>query len=401
MNRLKNNDYIILIIVIILFFISDAFNCIIGFRMNGDSYAKFSIYFRALFQAFLFVWIIFNKIDKKEFNAILIPSMFLISASIFSYLILLTNIDNGSFSTYLPLLNKTFFFFFSFIFVSNTFDTINRNQQKNISRIYNIVICINGFSALLGFLFDIPLFKTYRNERFGYTGFIPATNEASLFWLIALFYSFYTYRKTKTIYPLIASIIGNLLLGTKASWLVLIIGISWFIYHFYPKKGRKLVVSLSVLLIFLSVIYSKKISDYINSLEIFSFFIYRLDKSDAFSVFLSGRDEFFYRFIDTLSEWSFTNYLFGGISMKNGDYVITEMDILDIIMFLGFLGSIIYLLIYKHIFSKINKDYKYIFSIMFFSMAFISGHVFWSALNAIYLCLFICSVKSSDNLKLL
>lgn len=397
MNRFKNNDYIILILVIILFFISDAVNCIIEFKMDGDSYAKFSIYFRALFQGFLFAWLIFNKINKKEFNAVLMPSIFLIFASIFSYLILLTNIDNGSFSIYLPLLNKTFFFFFSFIFVSHTFDTINRDQKRKISKIFNIVICINGICAFLGFLFDIPLFRTYKNERFGYTGFIPATNEASLFWLIALFYSLSTYRKTKNIYPLIASITGSLLLGTKASWLILIIGISWFIYHFYPQKGRKIIVSLSVLLIFLSVINYEKISDYIQSLEIFSFFIYRLDKSDAFSVFLSGRDEFFYRFIDTLSDWSFTNYLFGGISMKNGDYVTTEMDILDIIMFLGFLGSIIYLLIYKHIFSKINRDYKFIFSIMFFSMAFISGHVFWSALNAIYLCLFICSLELSND----
>ncbi|WP_236263818.1 hypothetical protein [Dysgonomonas sp. Marseille-P4677] len=267
---------------------------------------------------------------------------------------------------------------------------MNLIQRKYIFKAYELIIYINSFCAILGFIANVPLFKAYSTVRFGYIGFIPAQNEASLFWLIALFYSFYIYKEEKKKLPLVFSVIACLLLGTKAAWICVLVSVPWFFYKLYPNTGKKIVAFLLLATMVFVCVYYEKISEYLKSVEMFSYFVWRLDKMDAVSIFLSGRDGFIYRFIETLDSWSWPNYLFGGVLTEGNSHITTEMDLLDLIMIFGFVGAVIFLLIYKQIFSQIHRSYKTMFSVLFFSMAFIGGHVLWSALNAVYLCLFIC-----------
>lgn len=390
--------FIILFSTILVFAFADAVNSVLMFHNDGTGYPKFSIYFRGLFEIFILSWLFFyyRKISVKD-SQILILCCFLLIGSIFSYWVLLLTSVDGNFSVFFSLINKTMFFFISFLFVHKSFEKMNLTQTKYIFNAYELIIYINSFCAILGLIFNISIFKTYGTNRFGYIGFIPAQNEASLFWLIALFYSLFVYKEEYRKLPLLFSVIGSLLLGTKAGWVCVLVSIPWFFYKFYPKTGKKIIILLMSVMVLIVFVYIEKISEYLKSLEMFSYFVWRLDKMDAASIFLSGRDEFIYRFTHTLSLWSFPNYLFGGILTEGNNHITTEMDILDIIMIFGFVGSIIFLMIYKQIFSQIHKSYKIIFSVLFFSMAFIGGHVLWSALNALYLCLFVCKTMKLNN----
>lgn len=393
----KKNYFTIIFVVILVFAFADAVNTILMSNASETDYPKFSIYFRGLFEIFIIIWLLFyRKFTIKE--GLLLSLCFILSFScIFAYWILSISTKDANFSAFFSLLNKTMFFFLCFIFINRALKKINLVQIKYVFKAYEFIIYINGICAILGLVFNLSLFKTYSTDRFGYIGFIPATNEASLFWLIALFYSFFIYKEEQKKLPLLFSIIACFLLGTKAAWIYVLISIIWFSYKFYPKMGKKIVVFSILGLGAFICIYYEKISEYLKTLEIFSYFVWRLDKTDTVSILLSGRDEFIHRFFNTLSYWSLPNYLFGGILMEGKNPIITEMDLFDIIMIFGFVGAMIFLFIYKLIFSQIHKSYRVMFSFLFFTMAFISGHVLWSALNAVYLCLFICKTKILNN----
>lgn len=397
MSIFKNFYFTVLFLVVIAFAFADTVNCILmPHDTEGISYPKFSIYFRGLLEIFILIWMFFQrKIVGKDLQ-IITCCCFLVICSIAAYLFLLSN-GAGNFMVFFSLLNKAIFFFICFVFVHNAFEKINLIQRKYVFKIYELIIYINSFCAILGLIFNISLFRTYVSDRFGYIGFIPATNEASLFWLIALFYSLYVYKEEKKKIPLVFSIIACLLLGTKAGWICVLIAVPWFFYKLYPKEGKKIVIFLILTITIFVFVYYEKISDYLKSLEMFSYFVWRLDRMDAISIFLSGRDGLIIRFFNNLSFWSLPNYLFGGILTEGNNHIITEMDILDIIMIFGFVGATIFLLVYMKIFSNIQKPYRVMFSFLFFSMAFISGHVLWSALNALYLCLFVCKTMKLNN----
>jgi hypothetical protein len=392
-HKYKNLYFIALSITIIVFAFADTVNSFLMPRGGGDEYPKFSIYFRMFFEVCVVCWLIFyGKLHKNNLQIVaMLLSLFLMY--FFGYCIFSNNTGGISPYEFIYTFNKYVFVFVCFLFVYSSMRRISFSHRKTVFKIYELVIYAYCFCAVvLGFVLKIPQFFTYGEigKRFGFIGIIPAQNEASLFIIVALFYGCFVYKQEKRLLPLMAAFISGILLGTKAAFMASLIIPAWFMLKFYPRIGRAVVITVLVCVAIIATIYSSLIVEYLYSLEVLSHFIYRLDKGvDILSVFLSDRDTFLEdRFFWNLSLYGNINFLFGG-----GKLTLIEMDFFDAFLDFGLLGSVIYLMVYFIMFGNIRKEYKFFFSFLFFSAAALGGHIFWSAVNSIYISLFICKSK--------
>lgn len=129
---------------------------------------------------------------------------------------------------------------------------------------------------------------------------------------------------------------------------------------------------------------------------IFDFFngIY---KTDGFLYSLSSmRTELVSaRVIPTIYNWRWYNYLIGGYFLK---LPIAEMDLIDLFVFYGAIGFILYfILMFKTIFSFNKSNYlAWFFVIMYVVIGGMAGHFFTSGTNAVYLAV-LCSFLQKDK----
>jgi len=386
--------FFILACALIVFAFGDVANTIVyrsSRQFEEVEYGKISIFFRAFFEIFV-IFCLFNgqKIDIY-FKKLFLLLITLVSTSILGFLFLQINPLSAPFGTFIVNLNKSLFLFICFCFIFTIFEKLRDIQKRNIFKIYELIIYVNGFCAILGLIFDIPMFYTYaQRHRFGFSGFLPAQNEASLFWLIALFYGYIVLNEEKRKLPLIIAIAGSVLLGTKAALISVIVSLIWFGWKFY-RKAFKIFLFAGIFIVpcLVSIFFKDNLEDMLNSYEYFQHYIYNIDRgTDALTILLSGRNTFMDTFFMQIDNWNFGNYLFGG-------YLQTiEMDIFDSLLFFGIIGLILYFICFGFVFRNINSNYRMIFVSLYFSMAALGGHVFWSAVNTFYIILFILRTSS-------
>ena len=95
-------------------------------------------------------------------------------------------------------------------------------------------------------------------------------------------------------------------------------------------------------------------------------------------------------------KWHWYNYLFGGVNPANS---LVEMDIVDLFLYGGIIGSLIYYaLLFKTIFAFSRNNYLGWFLVsQYFLIGGLAGHVFVSGINAIYLVITSYYLQMSDG----
>ena len=202
-------------------------------------------------------------------------------------------------------------------------------------------------------MFDIDLFSSYWDFgqqqiiRYGYKGLIPAQNEASGFFIIALFYfANATSTGHKNALPKFILVwIAMVLTGTKACLVAFPILLLYILYWLKRRKNAALpMLGITIIAVFCSLYYIDFIMDEIAiSIGYFTQSLAR-NKSNMITVISSGRN---FAVMKTLSyifkNLRFSNVLFGGHDTM---YVTAEVDPVDILLKFGVILGIAFYLWY-------------------------------------------------------
>ncbi len=285
--------------------------------------------------------------------------------------------------------NSLFKYLFPIILFLPAKDIIDcKKGTEKIWKVYKWVLIINSIFIIVGLIFSIEFFRTYKGPwRFGYNGLIFAQNESSYIFIFAittLYYRrFYKNIKEKLFWLILAS---SFLVGTKAVYLYLVL---LLIFHFLQRVSFKkfistvLLLGISGYLVFFSLI--NKII--LNAWEVFN---YSYQKFGLLAAILSGRNFFIQQKLIPLvsTKWSFINFIIGGHDMKT--YYI-EMGLIDLFLFFGLLGGLLYLYIFFKMLNFVQFEYKFklFFTLSLLGIIALSGHFFESGIATIHFIFFI------------
>ncbi len=279
------------------------------------------------------------------------------------------------------------FIFFLSIFM---FDIIRSPDDASfVWKKYKMIIFINSLLVILGALLKIKLFKTYQGPwRFGYDGLIAAQNEASYFFILALsllYYRYFYLNEKNILFWLVY--IASFLVGTKA---VLLYAILLTAFHIVSKVSiKKLLIYVGIGGIVIYVVFYRLINKFI--MNAWLNFMYFYHKHGFWFAITSGRNIFFKKkLLPLVSEWGVLNWLFGGHDIVK-HYI--EMGFIDLFLFFGLLGFLLYLYLFLRITDKIRFTLKFkaFFVLALLGVVFISGHFFESAIAGINFIMFIIS----------
>jgi hypothetical protein len=292
------------------------------------------------------------------------------------------------------LLNKYLYVFIVFGGIYKVVE--NWKDYRGLIKIYENVVVINSMLIFAGALFSVKLFLSYyaQDYRYGYDGLIPSVNEATLYYFIAISYFYYKHfiRKEKS-WKIYVVIIASLLIGTKTIYLFLFL---LLIYHLITNLSlAKKIIYISVALIIIPLLIVPVILDPRFSF-LYASFAYFYDKEGFWFMITSGRSYYIQdKFVENLSHWNIINYFFGGTNQLK---FMIEMDFFDLFLFLGVLGSIVLFYLYYSTILKNNNKIKFLsfFSFCYFLLAFLSGHMFASATNALNLVMVVIFIEWSN-----
>lgn len=293
------------------------------------------------------------------------------------------------------LLLLKFFLFFLFFQSFRSLYKLEPNRLKNFFLLADTLILIYVLSIILGSLFQIDYLRYYDNGRWGVKGIIISGNEASAFLLVSLAWFLIKEKSMTNKLGTLAVVFALVLSGTKAS----IVGMFILLFGSLWASGGIRFLYKALLLFILSVAISTltyRINENIqiavnNTLAYFEYQYYNHANMSIISLALSGRDiklDRVYELIFNYAPWSL---LIGGYPVAG--YTV-EMDIFDLIALMGFLGAAIYLyywcLCWKNVCKQQDiylKKFKFVFLFTFISLAFLGGHMFYSAVAAPLLAL--------------
>lgn len=396
--RSQTAKSLILSSAIVLFFLADSVNAY--WRNDLDGHPKFSIFFRAIFEGGALIWMVFHQKHREISQKYLILILTLASCFIIGFGSFQIAFPQARLISSISYFNKYIFVFIVFVFARCTLIESSASQRTVIYRVYEWIVACNSISVISGAILSIQWLRSYpTSDRFGYRGLIPAVNEASLFWFIAVFYGITVYKEEKRLFPLIISLPACFLVGSKAA----LIFPSAILFVFIFRSRRTLIVKSVPLFALIAFILAWKnydsITQWISELSILAYFVYRAEAgAGVITLLLSGRDALINNAILNISHWGWINWLFGGQDVET---YLVEMDILDVPLFFGVVGGVLYGLGYYLILRDIKTQYRNVFIIPFVAMACLGGHVLASAVNTLYLCLFVIRVsKDTPNTRL-
>jgi hypothetical protein len=382
-----------------VFFICDAIDAYIFYVTH--QFARLSIIPRTVFEFSILCFFVLEKRTNKRAGILLVCILILINVFFLGFGSFVSRNTNANILQNIILLNKMFFFFICVSFLQYLKDTKTEFDLKMVFRTYETLILINGTAMIAGLIFNIHFLSSYgalingshEASRFGYKGFIEAINEATVFWVIALFYGLYLYKIERRKMHFLISIFCCIILGSKGGLFFCLFIL--FLFYFLQHKRTGLVLFLS--LIAISPFLFKMLLHFYETLPIFGYFRYRQSVGvDVFSILVSGRDTFILtRFLtNILEKWTLINWFFGGQDITAS---LIEMDLFDTFLFLGFVGTIIYFAMYFLTFSELRRPLKRLFIVSYFLLAIFNGHTFWSGVNAMYLAIFITKASQQPQ----
>ena len=367
--------YYLLSTLLVLFYLSDIANKILHYEYESN--LSISIITRTIGEIlFLFVGLlILNKNNNYKLYLSIIVSSLLTLTGLTIYLI---NTDSLSFNNIISnviVLNKYYFSFIIFPLV-HYLSVNNRTLFNKLVNIFLFVFILNSVLSIIGMFSGIEVLRTYPYSlRYGYSGFIPRQNEATLFYLLGLWVIYVKYFHTKEIGKVILlfAVAGVLTLGTKGSLIILLL---LGVYHF---KGVLFKFKTIFLLSSFTIVSVYVLWEFTNTFEVYEY-IFRTH--GIWTGLLSTRDQIFINELKVISSnWILPNLFISG---QNQALNPVEMDFFDLFFFMGLIGGTFYLVLLKKYFFTKTKGLSKYFFISYIILAFFGGHFFVSAVNSLY-----------------
>jgi len=291
--------------------------------------------------------------------------------------------------------------FFEYISGILIFNYLFLNNQREF--LDKLLFCVFAFymgTIIVAAIFEIKFLKTYGSYRFGYMPFFSSQNEFSFMMIAIIVYFFKTFLNKNSLINLVLlgfSIISGLLVGTKAIYIFILIFITFLIFKYLKFKKAAIVYGLILVFTFLlrNVIFMFFDNHFKTLVD-----VYR--EKGILDTVLSLRLSLLKdRLMCQTSDLNFLNYLFGGINLN----CITEMSIIDILLFFGVLGSAYYFYLYKtEIYNKLNLDnFGNLMILVIVGLSFAGGYFFenfsaqFYVISVLYVYYSKSSNASSDN----
>ena len=366
----------------IIFYFTDGILKILNKLEIGSN--RYAIIIKGLFILAIIIYYLFTARAKNfKFLLALVP---LIVFFFIGQIVLSINFESNNILENTNSLFKYLFLIFLFI---PAYDILLHNKYpKRLLKYYKLIISINSVLIIIGLMFSSIIFTTYPSiHRFGYDGLIVAQNEASYIFIFALTTVYYRrfYLNIKEFFFWLV-IISSIFVATKAVFLFLLLLIS---FHIIKKLSFKqiIVFLVSIILLLIAFIFSPLTYIFENSWQIF---MNGYNKHGLLWALLSGRNTFIYdKMIPLINDiWIFPNYFFGGQDVST---FLIEMEFIDIFLFFGILGTVVYSFIMFNIFSYIpfNRGFKIFFILSLLAIIATAGHFFQSGIVGIHFVIFL------------
>ena len=245
----------------------------------------------------------------------------------------------------------------------------------NFYSIIKYFVILNGIAIVIGIVFNIIVFQTYQGNRFGFNGLILSQGLTPYVYLCAILIFWVTKNREMLVLTLILSLFS----GVKAVYLFEFVLLSLLILN--SAEIRKMSKILLISLVFISAFSMGLI---ILSQELFKEIVLRDGWLSALS---SHRIDYTLELLNNINKSNF-NVFIGALSLTK---VRLELQMLDILLFLGVFGVIIYIYIIKSFYVKmINSDNSKIFFVTTICLSLFIGNLTYIPMASIlfYLTLF-------------
>ena len=255
---------------------------------------------------------------------------------------------------------------------------LSKQQQEILFKVFEWLLLFNCVLVFAGFLLELSWFSTYRT-RFGYNGLLITSATGSYVYITALFYFLIT-RKTRFFseWKALVVILSSFLIGTKAVYLGLFVVFMAYLFYYthLPQKLKKIVIltaSLGAVGVFYVFFFYTGFFDNLRQTE------------GLLSSVLSLRNDLLIE--ETLpfiqENWSWGNYLFGGITNMETR---SQMGVIDVFYFWGIVGGVLYLWSFYKTFVTFQLSKDVVFLLVGLTViVFLAGNFFENASVAIYL----------------
>ncbi|WP_410006579.1 hypothetical protein [Aequorivita nionensis] len=380
----------LLTIAFVTFYFTDGLGKIL--RRGGSEFYRYSAFLKGFFEIFALGFSLI-AVSKSKINILLGITMLLFGFLI-GQLFLSLNFKNLLF---FENFNTLFKYFFPLIIALIALNIIGFNQYPDkLFKYYKAIIILNSCLLILGFLFDIEVLTTYSGPwRFGYDGLIFAQNEATYIFIFAITTVYYRrfYLDIKEYFFWIV-IIPSIIVATKGVYLYLIL---LLLFHIFKRVSLRNILAFGIsFLVFGYFLFSSAINKiFINSYNIF---MYMYEREGLWGALLSGRGAYITEKLKPLilEQWTIPNFIFGGQDVVS-HYI--EMGFLDLFLFFGIFGSILYLYIFYSIFKIISfpKEFKLFFGISLAIIVATAGHFFESGIAGLHFIFLILMNRNLNN----
>jgi len=335
-------------------------------RINDG--VKHALYFRGVIQCLMLIYIIrlYSIHDK-----IVQLGFLLIISYIVGFVLVGSKMDHSFISAG--------YFFVRYIYF--LFAIVVSSHVKGlllVGRTFFILFVFNCLLAWYGLLFDVQLFSSYGHLspsmklRFGYDGLIPEQNIATYFYLSGLIISYWLYVKEHiSLFVVVFGVVSCMIVGTK----MLVISTIALVSCVLVKNGYKKQLITFFVIVLCTITSSSHWHAYFANRHLF----------DLPGSLNSGRVYLIKtKLLPLISKLSLNGWFFGVQNPDPMRYLI-EMELIDLLIFFGLLGTTVYLLIIYLIATKIRKAPCGIeVLIVFIITAFLSGHFFYDPAVAVY-----------------
>lgn len=357
--------------------------------LKGAGFYRYSAIIKAFFEFVVLVYALLT-IQRTKISILIVLTILLINFLIGQFFLGL----NFSEINFYENFNTLFKYFFPFIFFLLAVDILKSTTFPNLLlSVYKFIMTLNGLLIILGFIFNIEVFQTYPGPwRFGYDGLIFAQNEASFIFIFALTTVYYRrfYLGIKE-YFFWFILFTSLVVATKAVFLYFILLLC---FHLFKKVSLKNILTFGFsALLFGYLLFSTLINKII--LNSYNTFMYMYNREGLWFALFSGRNVYIQDKLFPLifEYWSVPNYLFGGQDVV-AHYI--EMGLIDLALFFGIIGFVIYLYVFYRIFNllSLERDFKIFFGFTFLLIIATAGHFFESGIAGIHFMMMLLILRS-------
>lgn len=287
-------------------------------------------------------------------------------------------------------------YFFGLLVLTFFSQTRHLIDMKYFKLIVEYVIWINLLLIIVGYLFDIRVFDTYRGTRYGYNGIFKSTATASYFYIFYLSYLLLKRHKSKReILLIIITTISSFFIGSKTVYIF--VSLIFFLYiinqilrHKNPKQKSKYIYIYAALIAFILpfiILVIISMNSVLNDVYVREGFV---------TAFFSYRDVLFFNALDEVNHsFGFLNYLFGGVSYISK---LTELALIDLLLTFGAIGTLVYIYIFYQLIPRVTKKLAQVIFLCILGVILFRGNfLYFSSVMYISLAIFTLMIEEINN----